>query len=50
MATLAPDLARSREVPAPMPLLPPVMRAILPANGPDIVSVVGSFLDRRGRC
>lgn len=36
MATLAPDLARSREVAAPMPLLPPVMRAVLPVSGPDM--------------
>ena len=37
MATLAPDLARSRVVAAPMPLLPPVIRAVLPASGPDMI-------------
>ena len=50
MATLAPALVRRREVAAPMPLLPPVMRAVLPASGPDIFAVGGCFLDRTGRC
>lgn len=49
MATLAPDLARSREVAAPMPLLPPVMRAVLPASRPDMSSVGWQFMDRRDR-
>ena len=32
MAMLAPFLARRSEVAAPMPLEPPVMRAVLPAR------------------
>lgn len=50
MATLAAELARRREVAAPMPLLPPVMRAVLPASGPDIFAVSRCLLDRSGRC
>ena len=50
MATLAPDLPRSRDVAAPMPLLPPVMRAVFPASGPDIFSISGWVWDKSGRC
>ena len=49
MATLAPDLARSREVAAPMPLLPPVMRAVFPASGPDMLWTGWQWLDKRER-
>lgn len=58
MATLAADLARSRDVAAPIPLLPPVIRAVSPASGPDMLlrcfEMRGSFvkhsieLDRAG--
>ena len=30
---------------APMPLLPPVMRAVLPERGPDIVVVGGGLAE-----
>ena len=40
MATLAPFLAKRRLVAAPMPLLPPVMRAVLPLRLLDMIAKV----------
>lgn len=45
MTTLAPDLAKRKEVAAPIPLLPPVIRAVLPKREADISAVAGA-LDR----